>query len=1441
MATSFYSRTLPTPRVVSSSGATWLSLGFPVASVAQVPAEYLDGGGLGYLVQFQLQRTNANATIRLNLDTNQSGSGGAAGPEFINLFETRGLFRLTAGSVSRVFNLADATTGDTEEPYIWVWANAEVASEMREVVDALRVDDPPALELELLVPDGTLTVRAELGRPEGVRRRVGEAQGLSVSASLGKTNATIHGETEGLSVGATLGRPRGFYPTVAANGIEVDASTSQPDALAHPFAYIEYLHLEPLGVRSRTRSGGAVWEWNSLDLTIPYPVGDSTHITTVRVRSDQLRVTGDGNTLAGLGADFIRHGDLILYSPAAGEYHIDPLVGRFDSAGRIRLSGDEWDAWWTAFSADAANELTIEWFFHGLEPVVSLGRPEGVKEAPKAQALPLSVAASVSKPVVLAHAEGLAVEASVGEPRGYIPKVAAQGLSVSASVGEPTGERLRVGVAEPLAVDVTLSQPSGVRPAIPGGRQSTVTTIDAGLPPTDVGAVQQWLNLSGGDYTLNVVTIVSTGFTLHLTAPDEWVSVRLTGIHGDITFRVEDATVTTVYTWEWTGDWYTSYRALDASDRALTFEFFADEFVPYLAVEATLGNPIGDRTKYGDAQGIAVEASVGRPVGYSPPILGGTYGFLDTIDLGLPDRSLGDLSDWTGARAGAFYAVTYLSVEEAGGSAEGVSISAHHQTHAYVTSGEWHTLTLTANTGAITLEHSASVEGAGFGDRQWNSPEAIAWADDFLAQDEADQTLEVRLDGREFVPFLRANASLDDPRGYLPKVRAQGFTVEASLGMPAGLRQREVDARGFSVAASVGRPRGYLPKVRANGIAAQASVGMPSGLRLRVVDAEPLTVEATTGRARGYLPKVRANGITVRAAPLRANSVLFADATGFAVEATVGRPVGSKVRPATTNPLRVDASLGRPVGWFRTMRALPIVVSATLGRAGGFVKRAVRGLNVGVTLGRAVRTLFGVPITEVGGGPITLMSTASTESQWVSDNAVGGYNFESFNGLGTGYSFTGLATPDGETFPTQVVVSHPTAGSKTLTLQLFGTIAFNVGLPDGWRDYVIALQQLPLAQRDLSFELVGTSGGDTVAFGASVTLDRPRGFFPTIAAQPLSVDASVGEPRGFYPTIAANGIAAEASVGMAEGERRRVGRAEPLAVAATVGRARGYVPSVRADGLSVEATLGRPSGQRSREADAEPLSVSATVGRPRGYVPSVRANGLSVSASVGQIIGQRSRIGEPRGFTVDVSVGRPRGYLPKVRALALAAVASVGMPDGIRRRIGRAQPLAVEATTGRARGYLARVRALALNIVATLSRVTGQRIRTADARGISVDATLGRPRGFYPTVAARGVSVSAGVGRPRGYRPTVRAVGLAASVRLSRPIGTRRREGVAAGIAVAAVLGRPEGLVQARAVSVAASVRLGQPQRYWPRRRAGTEHLPPTQARERTSSVTVRR
>ena len=143
MANFFYARTLPTPRVVSTSGGTWLSLGFPTASVALIPAEYVDGGGLGYLVQFQIQRTSTNATIRLNLDTNPSGSGGAALPEFINLFETRGLFRLTAGSVSRVFNLADATTGDTEEPYVWSWASAAVASEMRAVVDALRVGRSP--------------------------------------------------------------------------------------------------------------------------------------------------------------------------------------------------------------------------------------------------------------------------------------------------------------------------------------------------------------------------------------------------------------------------------------------------------------------------------------------------------------------------------------------------------------------------------------------------------------------------------------------------------------------------------------------------------------------------------------------------------------------------------------------------------------------------------------------------------------------------------------------------------------------------------------------------------------------------------------------------------------------------------------------------------------------------------------------------------------------------------------------------------------------------------------------------------------------------------------------------------------------------------------------------------------------------------------------------
>ena len=1412
MATSFYSRTLPAPRVVSVSGGTWLSLGFPDALPAQIPAEYVDGGGVGYLVQFQLQRTSSNATIRLNLDTNPSGSGGAALPEFINLFETGGLFRLTAGSVSRVFDIADATTGDTEEPYVWSWASTAFASEMRAVVDALRVDEPPSLELELLVPDGTLTVRATLGRPVGARIRVGKPgrvgfvtiaeeqslgepsfsqpyravwvfdatnddfdfnihslqvdsgglvllqshQGgpdvlryratvdshngrityvddrplakdalqqtlrvgtaetrawvgsyfddegnhvlplrykleggvfhpsLSVEASVGRPKATVIGQAEGIAAEASVGRPRGYIPKVRAQGLAAEATVGQPAGFRHQFAYIEYLHLEPLGVRSRTRTGGAVWEWSNLDLTIPYPVGDSNPITTVRLRSDQLRVTDDSNALAGLGADFIRHGDLLLYSPAAGEFHIDPMVGRFNSEGRLILSGDEWDAWWATFSADPASELTIEWFFHGLEPQFTVGRPEGVKEAPKADALGIRVEATVGRPVAMAHALGITAEASLGRPRGYVPKVRAQGLSVEATTGRPVGVRRRVGEAQGIAVAATTARPRGYVP-----------------------------------------------------------NVRARG----------------------------------------------------LSVEATVGMPAGLRARVAHALGITAEASLGRPRGYVPNV-----------------RATG------------------LAVE--------------------------------ATVGRPTGQRLRVADAQG----------------------------------------ITAEATLARPRGYLPSVAAQGLTAEATVGTARAVlfgRAQGASERTALGAATSLQSRGTRATWSMTGLSLAAPIGDGTTItsvrlrsnQLRISGAgNTLAGVGALWQAHGTLLLSSPNAGEVRVTPnfdsagrMNPRSDPGWDAwwAAFSADlanepltlvwlfdslhgaATLGRPVGSTIMPASANAITAEATLGRPRGYLPKVRANGITAEATVGRARGYLAKVrAQGLSVVATVGKAVRTLFGVPITGGGGGPVTLVATttAESQSQWTPpDDPVDGYNFDTFNALGNGYSFTGLEAPDGQTFPTMLVLSNATLGSKTLNLQLFGSIGFNSGLPDGWRQFVIDLQNLPIADRALSFELTGTMGEAAAPFGAVATLGRPRGYLPKVRAQGVTVEAEVGQARAVL-FGKAQGLTFEATLGRPMGEQKRIGNARGLTAEATLGRPRGYLPKVRAEGIAVEATvgrprsrasavaqgirveatLGRPVGVRDRMADARGFTVEATLGRPRGYLPKVRALGLSVAATLGRPA--RTVIAFAQGFTVEATVGRARGILASVAARGLSVAATLGMPEGIRKRIARAQGLSVEATLAQPRGYVPKVRAQGLAVEATVGQPMGLRIRSASARGIRVEATVGRPVGRLGSIPAQGIGIEATVGRPRGYLPKVRAVGIAAEASVGRAVGTRRREASAIGLEVEATLGQPHGLVQAVAVGVVVHATFGRPVRYWPRRRgASTVEATPARVAARDSRVRIQR
>ena len=1209
MATQFYSRTLPTPRFVNVNGGTWTTLGVgDGGAAATIPPAYVEGDDTVYLVQIVLQRTSSAANIRFNLDTFISGSGGAAGPDFIPFVEDRGLIRLSYSGGSRVFDIAESAVDDTEEPYAWQFRGAENSAWMLALLTALVDDSTTPVTIELLVPDGTITVRATLGNPLGQRQRTGIAQGLGVSASVGRPKATVIGQAEGLSVNASVGAAEGYIGVGYAEGLSVEATVSRPDALAHPFAYIEYLHLEPLGVRSRTRSGGAVWEWNNLDLAIPYPVGDSTHITTVRVRADQFRITGPGNTLAGLGADFIRHGDLILYSPSAGEFHIDPLVGRFDSAGRIRLSGDEWDAWWTAFSADATNELTVEWFFHGLEPVVSVGRPEGVKDRTK-YGLPQPIAqeAALGRPAAVRFGSGrpIAAEQAVGRPRGYVPKVAALPIAQEMATGRPHAfahaefilQEAAVGrpiarvkrAALPIAQEAAVGRPAAILYGVPGSTTAGATVTESHnfgrytLIRPDANSTWQFNSnltlptpimtsaaspIAQAHVRANQVRFIRTGgqnpgFSTAFNTRGRLTLTRvggssftITGPNFDHLGRMDPSGL------DGYSEWWTAFRGGGTlSQLEVTWELDAAGFIPFLAQEAAVGMPEGRTQVVAEPMAIAQEAVVGRPHAFAhaefilqEAVVGRPRGYIPAVAA----RAIGQ--EAVVGRPHAFAHAEFILQEAVVGRPRGYIRAVAARTIAQEAAvGRPRGQTSRA---AIPIVQEAAVGRPGVSTSRAARPIA------------AEQAV-----GRPAVSTSRA---------------ARAIAQEAAVGRPVALVRRAVRAIGQE--AAVGRPRGYVPKVAAIPIAQEMALRMPDGVKKRFAVGRAIGQEGAVGRPRGYIPAVAATGIVQEAAVGRPGVSTSRGARAIAQEAAVGRPHAF----AHAEFILQEGVVGRPRGYIRAVAAIPIVQEAAVGRPGVSTSRGARAIAQEAAVGRPhafAHAEFILQEAVVGRPRGYIPAVAAIPI--AQESAVGRPRGQTSRGL--------------RPIAQEAAVGRPAVSTSRAARPIAAEQA--VGRPG----VSTSSAAIPIAQE--------------AAVGRPVALVRR-------AVRAIAQEAAVGRPA-VSTSRAARPIAAEQAVSMPIGERRRIAYGRPLAQEAAVGRPVVLVKrAVRP--ILAEQVTGRPAAVRF--GSGRRLAQENVLGRPRGYIRAVAARTIAQAQAVGRPLGEKVRTTPGIPVVQVMAVGRPRYY-----------------------------------------------------------------------------------------------------------------------------------------------------------------------------------------------------
>ena len=1314
MATLFYSRTLPAPRFVNVNGGTWTTLGVSGGDDAIVPPAYVEGDETVYLVQVVLQRTSQAGNIRLNLDTFISGSGGAEGPDFINLVETRGLIRLSYGDTSRAFDIADSAIDDDAEPYAWQFRGVENSAWMHSLLNALVADSTIPLTIEFFVPDGTLIMRAGLGRPEGVRRRTGEAEGLSVQASVGRPKANVIGQAEGIAAGASVGNAEGYVGVGYAEGLTVEVSHRQPDALAHPFAYIEFLHLEPLGVRSRTRSGGSVWEWNNLDLAIPYPVGDSTHITVVRVRSNQLRVTGPDNTLAGLGADFIRHGDLILYSPAAGEFHIDPLVGRFNSQGRINLSGDEWDAWWTAFSADATNELTVEWFFHGLEPVVSVGRPTGVKDRtkyglpfplPQEQAVgrpgssttratrPITLNVAPGRPHAYAHAEFIQLDMAVGRPNAEV-KRAIQPIALDHAAGRPNAQVKRA--VQPIALEHAVGMPDG-RTQVVGEPMPLAFEQAVGMPQpyAHVAGIALEQSVSRPRGYIPKVAARSVSIEQSLSRPHAYAHAEF--IQTDLSVGRPNARVK---------------RAVNA-----------------IAAESALGRPAA--ILYGVPGGEITGTTVSESHDFGVRALvrsNGTWQF--NANLTLPEPIM---TATASPIAQAHLRANQVRFLRTGGQNPGFSDEFLARGRVTWTRVGGTSFTIVAPPfDHIGRYDPSSLDG-------WS-----AWWTAFSVTTASELSVTWEMETGGFQPSLTFEAAVGRP---------EGRTSIAGEPMPLALELAVSEVHAFAHAEfiqanlSVGRPRGYIPAVAAQGISSELDTTRPHAFAHSEFVASALSV----GRPRGYIPAVAAMPISSEMAATM--PIPYAVVRGITAEIATDMPDGDKKRVAAGRAIALEASPGRPRGYLPAVAALPVAQEGAVGAAVALVKRAINAI--------AAESVTGRPHAHSHGRELVLEAVTGQPRGYLPSVAALGIASELAPGRPHAYAHAEFIQLD-------MAVGRPNVEVKRAIQGIASEQA--LGRPVALvRRAVRGIAAEMEAGRPHIF-LPGTEVALELAVG------RPRGYIAEVAAlgiaselvtgrvhayahaEFIQTDLSVGRPNAQVKR-AVEAIAVE----MAAGQPHAFAHAQGVALELAPGRPRGYIAEVAALGIALTLAVGRPQILSSAEGVAAELAVGRPVARVKRAVEAIAAE---------------SALGRPHAYAhgtesvVEAAVGRPNAFVTRATQPIRAAL-SVGMPLAQKVRVAAPRELAAEQATGKPYPYPNIGEA---TVAQDLSRPVGL-VRVA-AVPIEMAALAAMPRGYLPSVAGLGVVMANDTGLVRGERlRAARGREIAAALDTGRPLGFFQAQG----------------------------------------------------------------
>ena len=987
------------------------------------------------------------------------------------------------------------------------------------------------------------------------------------------------------------------------------------------------------GARNRTRSNGSIWEWNDDDLLLAAPFGDGARVLDrLRIAADRIQFTDAANDDPGFSDRFKADGILHLTSPAAGTISIAEHT--IASNGRLNpTTHPDWSTWWTAFSADATNTLSIRFEIPGPAMEMAVGRPEGQTSI-------------VGEPLPITQ------DMAVGQARGFFPKLAAQPIAMEAATGRPHG----FAHAEFILLEQDVGRPLVKQFAVPGAAvlRPLMSDQDLGQPITiRDGSATRF-------FDFELLPLVEDDLGIELSRLRFSLTRQLDANGGGFFLSARAAAGPVVFGGEYTVE--------DVSNSFKTTESFEHRFDPPDSLALSRGGGSAGEwadTYFGDGidfagavrltlkfdvfeLGLIQETTIGRPIAQVKravqPII------LDNV-VGRPNALVKR-------------AVLPLSLEQAVGMA----------------------------------------------------------------------------DGRTQV--------IGDPIALV---------LEQAVGRP----QPYAHGAGVAVEQAVGRPRGYITKVAAHAIAIEQALSRPHGF----AHAEFVQTDMAVGRPRAQVKRA-VQPLTQEQALGRPAAILFGEpgSTTAGTTTTESHNFGryTLIRNDANSTWQFDANLTLPEP-IMTSTAAPIAQAHVRANQVRFIRTG--GQNPGFS--DAFNTSGRLTLARVGGSSFMIVGPNFDHLGRMDPSGLDGYSewWTAFSGGGTLSQLEVTWELDSTGFvpflAQEYAAGRPEGRTRLQgdTLPLAQELA--VGKPHGFAHAEFIL----LEQR------VGRPGVSTTRATRPIVQEQSVGRAHAYAhAEFVQQDLAVGRPRGYFPTVAAQPITQVLSVERADGLKQRVAVGMPIVALQSVGRPRGYLLTVAARSIAAESAVGRPGALVKRA--VRPIAQEQAVGEPQPY-----AHGA--------------------GVIQEQAVGRPRGFFLKLAAQPIATELSTGRPHGF----AHAEFILLEQVVGRpgvstTRGALAIVFELSVSRPHTLRFV----------EGIALEQVVGRPRGFFPKLRGLPITLETATGRPSGVtQARVQPVTVGQAV--GRPNALVKRAVLP--IAVEQAVGRPH--VPSQALAVAVEQAVGRP------------------------------